>query len=980
MTIELAASIVYFALTVFALLFSVAKSSRVEGESFPNRGRYFVGLILWVLASILAVFTSFPGYGDWFLPQIYPILKIVFVLLFLTGFFMLLTTAMAFPIHLNHYRREINGRSGRIALLENIRQISSQPYPVTELFALVLRELASFLVISKGAVFLTNPSKREMYLVSHIGLDKHELSRLERFPLGQDIISRAAGEQAPFVSGDLATSDPSSRKLLLAGRDITMSAAAVPLVIRDHALGALLVLADKPFRFEKPDRMLLGAAAEALAGVVETNRLTRENQKLSRRLDNSADRLQNLQSFLNLTAGAESTDQALLAVCKYIAERQQATACRIVRLIDGELEDEVRFEIAPDTAGQSESYIVAVIDAIRRRKMVILNQESRIAAGGTEITRSTLLCPLELQTPGEYALLVEAPGNGLRLTESFIAEIETMIGLAAVNLTLAGLKETDELNQSAVGALLNILKINQSDPTTVMFERFVEEAGKIGGDKTTVLVFVSDEQKGFRLLDNAGGEDETIILPGEGPIGRAAATGDVQECTGRAQLEKSWQNMEPVNQDLFGRLFGEKGLPDYHLLVPVKILDEAVGVMTVFSHAAEAATLRREKGILLLAAQLLSIKLSMARMAEDQYQDLPDGAWQNAGHIFNQINNDLATVIGRAQLMSRQTDLPGRTRYTTEEISRAAESAAESIKLLQSGVNPPVDGNEGLVPKVDIFLKRRHVTGNLYMFDDNTPVRLQKELTSPEPEIVEGDKLSRFIEAVLERFVHLLDEGDEVFLKSETIDQRFYISLVRGSRDKQRQFNPADFDFGAPDVLPRDIVGEELISVLIENKGEVSFDRFGRQPTYLSFRFPPTETTEKKNAVKATKNGMAGLRILAIDDQQMILDLLSGICQSLDLELTAELDPIAGMEKFRRENFDIVMVDLAMGEVSGWDVAREVKHYSPDTPVIMITGWGMDLDPENIRRAGVDFTLAKPFKIEQLTEVIRLARKKHLLS
>ena len=123
---------------------------------------------------------------------------------------------------------------------------------------------------------------------------------------------------------------------------------------------------------------------------------------------------------------------------------------------------------------------------------------------------------------------------------------------------------------------------------------------------------------------------------------------------------------------------------------------------------------------------------------------------------------------------------------------------------------------------------------------------------------------------------------------------------------------------------------------------------------------------------------MTGLRILAIDDQQMILDLLSGICQSLGHHLTAMLDPVAGMDKFRRENFDMVMVDLAMGEVSGWDVAREVKLYSPETPVIMITGWGMDLNPEEVRRAGVDFTLTKPFKIEQLTEIIQSARQKHL--
>jgi len=121
----------------------------------------------------------------------------------------------------------------------------------------------------------------------------------------------------------------------------------------------------------------------------------------------------------------------------------------------------------------------------------------------------------------------------------------------------------------------------------------------------------------------------------------------------------------------------------------------------------------------------------------------------------------------------------------------------------------------------------------------------------------------------------------------------------------------------------------------------------------------------------------AALRILAIDDQQMILDLLTGICQSLGLRLTAIRDPREGIRLFKENAHDIVMVDLAMGDVSGWDVSREVKKHSPQTPVILMTGWGINLDAAEAGKSGVDFTLAKPFKIEQLTDVISRARLKH---
>ncbi len=109
----------------------------------------------------------------------------------------------------------------------------------------------------------------------------------------------------------------------------------------------------------------------------------------------------------------------------------------------------------------------------------------------------------------------------------------------------------------------------------------------------------------------------------------------------------------------------------------------------------------------------------------------------------------------------------------------------------------------------------------------------------------------------------------------------------------------------------------------------------------------------------------------------MILDLLSGICQSLGLRLTAFSDPKQGIREFQQNNYDIVMVDLAMGPVSGWDVAREIKKHSPATPVILMTGWGINFEADEAAKNGIDFTLAKPFKIEQLTDVINRARPKH---
>lgn len=986
MTIELVGAILFFILTVFALIFSLTKSSNVDTESFPNRGRFFAGLILWTLSSMTAVFMSFPGYSAWFVPAVYPILKLVFALTFLVGFFMVLTTVNAFPIYLDSIRREIAGRSDRIALLENIRRIASQPYPITELFTLTLKELGSFLVIKKGAVFLINPSNREMYLVAQIGLSRDEISRLERFAIGQDIVSRAASEQMPFISGDLAASDSATRRLILAGRDITMSAAAMPLSSRDRSLGAMLVLSDKPYRFEKQERMILSSTAEAVAAEVESNRLIRDNQKLSSHLDEASRRLDLIIGDIRQLAGEKDSRNVLNFACKSIVERYGMAASRVVQLNRGELQERAKYEINPNLKETSESYRIAIIDAIRRRKMVVLNQEAKNREGNVFINRSTLLCPFTLWSQSDFALLIEAPGNTLPLNDVFLRDIEVWVSMLTVSLNMASLREADSLGQSAVKSLLNILQIGHNSPVTMIYKQFIDEAVRILSATSSVVVFIPDQQNGYRALDGYNIPTETMVgttfLPGEGPIGKAGATGKVLELNSAQEIENAWQDLEPGNQDFFGKLFAERGIPSYQLNIPVTVLDSVVAILAVFDHSQSAQPTRREKGLLLLAAQLLSIKLSMARMDEQVFENVIDGRLQNAGGILNRLNNDLATIIGRTQLLERQSDITGRTRYTAGEILKASENAAEMVQRLQEGFHSneesPELPNRSIKGFVDEILDSRLVTGNIYMFDDNKAVTLQTDIDDNPAFSPSSSILQNVLDMALNKFVSLVEENQEVHIKSELRGGYFYLSLIRGGRGDFEAFDPAAKDFGDPEVLPSDFVDDQTKQDISTQNGEVSFDRFGRRPTYLSFRFP--EKAIDGSNQEAVQHPGEELRILAIDDQQMILDLLTGICHSLGIHVVTVKDPRQGLELFKRQAFDIVMVDLVMDNLSGWDVTRAVKQQSPNTPVILMTGWGVALTETEIRRAGVDFTLTKPFKIEQLTEIITKARKKHALS
>jgi len=112
------------------------------------------------------------------------------------------------------------------------------------------------------------------------------------------------------------------------------------------------------------------------------------------------------------------------------------------------------------------------------------------------------------------------------------------------------------------------------------------------------------------------------------------------------------------------------------------------------------------------------------------------------------------------------------------------------------------------------------------------------------------------------------------------------------------------------------------------------------------------------------------LRVLAIDDQKMILDLLSSMLSTLGHSTDVALSGQEGLEKFRHNSFDLVITDLGMPDVSGFEVSRQIKELKPEVPVVMITGWGANFEEEELKKNGVDYLLAKPFRLEQLTETI----------
>jgi len=112
-------------------------------------------------------------------------------------------------------------------------------------------------------------------------------------------------------------------------------------------------------------------------------------------------------------------------------------------------------------------------------------------------------------------------------------------------------------------------------------------------------------------------------------------------------------------------------------------------------------------------------------------------------------------------------------------------------------------------------------------------------------------------------------------------------------------------------------------------------------------------------------------KVLVVDDQEIIRDLVENILKRMGYQTVCAANGTQGLEEFRKQNFDLVITDLGMPDISGWEVSSRIKSQKSDIPVILITGWGIHPDPRKLKDSGIDFLLAKPFKVDQLEETIR---------
>ncbi|MDD5067689.1 MAG: response regulator, partial [bacterium] len=120
-------------------------------------------------------------------------------------------------------------------------------------------------------------------------------------------------------------------------------------------------------------------------------------------------------------------------------------------------------------------------------------------------------------------------------------------------------------------------------------------------------------------------------------------------------------------------------------------------------------------------------------------------------------------------------------------------------------------------------------------------------------------------------------------------------------------------------------------------------------------------------------------RILVIDDEKGLRDMLKYELESRGYAIDAAANGDDGLELIRRKEFDVVIADIKMPGMNGLQLLEKIKKINPDMDVVMITGFGtMDTVIECIRKGASDY-INKPFTMNELNIVLdRISKQRNL--
>lgn len=344
-----------------------------------------------------------------------------------------------------------------------------------------------------------------------------------------------------------------------------------------------------------------------------------------------------------------------------------------------------------------------------------------------------------------------------------------------------------------------------------------------------------------------------------------------------------------------------------------------------------------------------------------------------ASGVAHDFNNILGAILGRAQLLHRAVQEEG-TRRGLEAIEKAALDGANTVRRLQHFTRKrrdeeffPVDLNQAIKDTLAITEAKWKDETNLA----GVTIEVVTSYGKISPVMGNISELREVLTNIIFNAVEAMPKGGTLSFETHEEEGWVCVSVSDTGIGMSDEVKAKLFD---PFFTTKGVKGTGLglsvsYGIIRGHRGEINVKSQHGRGTTMLIRLPLPSKLRPVPQPKVTRPAKPG-RILIIDDDKMVRELLSDILLAAGHTVVPAAGGREGLRLFRHGAFDLVFTDLGMPECSGWEVAAGVKAIAPRTPVALVTGWGLTLDRAKLKEAGVDLVLNKPFEYPDVMAVV----------
>jgi CheY-like chemotaxis protein len=156
--------------------------------------------------------------------------------------------------------------------------------------------------------------------------------------------------------------------------------------------------------------------------------------------------------------------------------------------------------------------------------------------------------------------------------------------------------------------------------------------------------------------------------------------------------------------------------------------------------------------------------------------------------------------------------------------------------------------------------------------------------------------------------------------------------------------------------------------ILSRHEATITVESEEGQGTTFTMLFPICAVAEAPVPHAEELPEAVPLRCMVVDDEESVGDMLADVLRSAGHNVVVARNAYEGLKHVQSEALDLVFTDLSMPGMTGWELARAVRTTAPGLPVVLVSGFAVEVSAEELEASGVSMVLAKPINIGDVLE------------